>query len=224
MRVPTKRIYPVFILLTLLATSRAYGDYGIAPEITTNIRLNKQYSVTMKVESFHFLYTGLAGWGYDSDRTEAQLFANYRLGPFTRIAVGYMLGIEPEERDFHRAIQQVSVSQRLGSVTLSHRGRSEQTFYTDEPTKYRIRYRASFEVPLQGSSLDPREFYLVSSNEILFEIQKAEHEFENRFNFQLGYIFNSTYRLQSGVDFRYFFGDDENPYNLFFKIGCFINI
>lgn len=224
MRTKIKYILPCILPLFLMSVSKVYGDYGVVPEITTNIRLNRGYSLTMKVESFQFMHTGHSGWAFDYHRTEAQLFVNYRINPFTRIAVGYLLGSEPEEYDFHRSVQQISVSQRLSAITLSHRGRFEQTFYTDEPTKYRFRYRASLEVPLQGESVDLREFYIVTSNEILYEFRNDESEFENRFNFQLGYNLNKTYRFQSGFDFRYFFGDDDNPFNLWFKIGCIVNL
>lgn len=213
----------VFVSLFTLVSANLYAYSGIAPEATLNLRINNSYSLTFKVESQHFLHTQDYGWRHKFNEAEAQLFANYRLNPFVRLGVGYLYEIEPGINS-HRTIQQVSLLQRIRSVTLSHRVRSEQTFNAQDPTELRFRYRASMEVPLSGATLDPRELYITSSAEIIYALQDDEREIESRAVWHLGYVINTRYRIQTGFDFRYYFNSDDEPYNLFLKIGYFINL
>jgi len=213
----------LFASLFALSNANLYAYSGISPETTLNLRINSAYSLTFRVGSYHFLHTPDYGWAHEFDELEVQSFLNYRLNPLVRFAIGYAHEFESDQNS-HRTIQQVSLSQRIGTVNLSHRVRSEQTFSAPEPVAFRFRYRASVETPLQGTTLDPREFFMTTSTEILYVLQEDEREIENRTVLQLGYVINDRNRIQSGFDFRHFFGTEDEPYHLFFKVGYFINL
>ncbi len=220
----TFKMKGIAFLTAAVACFHLYGNSGTAPEITTNLKLSTNYSLTLKIESFHFLYETEKGWHHGYDGTDIQFFGNYRLSPFLRLSAGYQYGIEHLKSNTHRTIQQVSILHREGIFALNHRFRADQTFYTSSPTKYRGRYRFSMEMPLQGKSIDPGEFYINASNELIFALQNGKNDFENRLVGQLGYVLNTKLRLQSGFDYRYFIKGDQTDYVIWYKLGIFLNI
>ena len=86
----------------------------------------------------------------------------------------------------HRSIQQFATVQQFETFRLGHRFAADQTFRPGIDTEFRFRYRATFEIPLNGHSIDPRELYLKVNNEILFSSQK-EFDIEIRGVGLLGY-------------------------------------
>lgn len=89
----------------------------------------------------------------------------------------------PFNRNFfneHRLWQQVVLSLPLGKGRLTQRLRLEERFIENKATKTypfssRTRYQLGFNMPLQGKTLDEKEFYLNAYNEFYFNLTGAKH-------------------------------------------------
>ena len=139
---------------------------------------------------------------FDFIRTDLQGFIDYRISPLSRFALGYQYRILDVGNNSHRIIQQFSVIQILSGLRLSHRVRADQTFFRQRNTEFRIRYRINAEFPLQGRSIDNKEFYLIISAEPIFSVQGSETDIEGRLVGSVGYLFNRNNKLQLGPDYR----------------------
>ena len=57
-------------------------------------------------------------------------------------------------------------------------------------------------MPLNGLRLNEKEFYLLLSNEFLYELSDDSSEFDNRINTGIGYVFSSTMKAQVDYTLR----------------------
>jgi hypothetical protein len=199
-----------FIILFFLA-GHLWGqkpDFsgGLTPEITLSRRLAEDFQLTGKIESQHSTVNdklpGGIDWQYRYESTDLQLFAARSLHPLWKVAGGYQYQISASSANNHRTIQQLSYLQRLEGYRLGHRLRTDQTFYPSAANKYRLRYRLSGELPLQGFMVDPGEYYLVLSNELLVGWQGQARDLENRFALAMGWYLNRAHQLEAGFDYR----------------------
>ncbi|MFW5892529.1 MAG: DUF2490 domain-containing protein [Bacteroidota bacterium] len=178
---------------------------GSAAEISIGYSINNNWSMASKIESSHNLYSfdekTNDSWNYNYQGTDIQLFINRSINPFWRLALGYQLGTEPGSISKNRTIQQLTYSRKPEGILFGHRMRTDQTYYTDDSPQFRLRYRFLLEIPLQGLAIDPREFYLITSDELIFELQNSDVELENTLALWLGYQFLSGNELQTGVDY-----------------------
>ena len=111
-------------------------------------------------------------------------------------------------------------------MCFSHRLRLDQTFSTgNEDNEYRVRYRFAAEIPLSGQTLDPGEFYLLTSNEVIAGTKGGKGEIENRLVGSIGHYFGKKAKLEAGLDWRIDKIIADGLRNrLWFKVGCFLNI
>ncbi|MFT7363244.1 MAG: hypothetical protein ACI9UV_001442, partial [Algoriphagus sp.] len=107
-----------------------------------------------------------------------------------------------EGSDANRIIQQFGLFQRRRNLRILHRFRTDQTFTKGEKVEVRLRYRLALEIPLNGATLDPGEYYLAISNEPIFSYQARAVELENRVIFSLGKLIQNGKRLEWSVDYR----------------------
>ncbi len=187
------------ILLPLLAQAQASHQLGLLPSINLNKKLPKDWSLNFKAESRQSLYRG--GFDYEYLLTDVALVAAKKIGINTSAAAGYLMRIDAEGVR-HRAIQQISFVKRYAGFRLSHRVSADQTFENGDAPEYRLRYRLSSEVPLQGLSLDPKEFFLKLSNEYLGSMQHDDLDLEIRAAAFIGYAISPKQKLELGLDYR----------------------
>lgn len=196
----------LFFMPSILHAQKFIESSALSPDIAMNFKLGDGYFVNTKVEAFHSIFerdlNSSSSWVSNFDGTDFQFFLTKRLNPFYRVSLGYQFGFEPNNPGSHRLIQQVSYIVRPGNLTIGHRLRSDQTFYKEEALKIRLRYRFSLELPLQGQALDPGEFFLLASEEVLFAYQDFAFGFENRLVFNTGFMINPSQKLQFGFDLR----------------------
>jgi hypothetical protein len=112
----------------------------------------------------------------------------------------------------HRIYQQVNVSQKIGRVDLLHRYRLEQRWLgrfdraeSSRPNGWnylnRLRYMLRLQVPLRGSTLDNKEFYIAAFDEIFIGFGKKVNQNvfdQNRVSFLAGYRVNQNLRIEAG--------------------------
>jgi len=152
------------------------------------------------------------------ERTELEIVATKSLDAVKAIGGGYLIRLA-EGKFKHRLIQQYSMTQKLPASRLSHRFRLDQTFEQNESTSYRIRYRISFEKPLNGLEIDPDEFYLKLNNEYLGSLQNTVGNLEIRALASIGYNLSDKNQIETGIDYR-----AENLVNATSTHKVFLNI
>lgn len=110
----------------------------------------------------------------------------------------------------HRLYEDVSLSDKLGRVGLGHRIRLEQRWLGDRDLsgngpvqrweyQNRIRYQLEAELPLQGATIDDKEFYLTAFDEVFlgFGQNVGQNVFnQNRLSGGLGYQFTDAVKLE----------------------------
>lgn len=195
-------------LLLLLVLSRGFLNAqetaqdptaGLFPEVSLNKKIGKRFSVNAKLQSYFDLSPGA---GLDYRGFESQNFVGYQIRTLTNLALGYQLNVFEGRSLGHRSILQLSHVQRGRLLTLGHRVRSDQTFSSESAPRFRIRYRLGSEIPLQGQSLDPGEFFVFSAIEMLGATQGVDRSAENRLTTMMGWNTLSKNKLQLGADLR----------------------
>jgi len=204
------RLVPAAILtLMVLAVppAMAQGTYqfGVLPAVNLNSSLKKDWSINARVESRQLFKSGQLGDGdniqYEYVLTDFSIIAAKTIGLNSRLAGGYLLRVEGSEIA-HRFIQQYIIVQKLSGFRLAHRFVCDQTFSNREKLELRLRYRISAEIPLNGRTVDPREFYLKFNNEFLNSWQSKEYDQEIRLAPYIGYGATERLKLETGLDYR----------------------
>lgn len=217
----------VFSMLSLMAQN---GNFvaGLSPELSVSYKINERYKFSSKIESFHFSYdpegSGSSSWRHRYDGTDLQFFLQRKIGVFQGIALGYQYGIVSEGQGSHRSILQYTFVDRMAGMIMGHRVRTDQTYYHDRSPKFRLRYRISLEIPLQGQELDPKEFFLYVSEEPVYSWQKSSGEFQNNVTGFLGYYTGSKDKIQLGLDYRTALSAEPVKQVLWLKIAYYLNL
>ena len=205
----TKGTYPWLVVVVLLFCTEAQAQstfqLGVLPAINFNKKLKNDWSLNARIESRVLLQRGEINGevdrGLDYVLTDFSLIAAKKIGLNSRIAGGYLIRFEEGEIQ-HRFIQQYTIVQKLSGFRLAHRFVTDQTFSPLEAPVFRLRYRLTSEIPLNGESVDPGELYLRINNEYLNSVQGGEYDLEIRLVPLLGYEINNRFKVESGLDYR----------------------
>lgn len=194
------------VLLALLAAAPAGASEffgGLFPEAAITKRLEDGRSLTFKVEHQQLVFDREddAGTQFTRYRTDWMAFYGAKISPSNSIALGIFHRVQDGE-NANRFIQQFASVMRLRNMRLAHRVRTDQTFTDGEDVELRLRYRLAAEIPLDGTSLEPGENYLVISNEPIFSVQSGDFEIENRFVATLGRLLSADEKLEVSIDYR----------------------
>lgn len=203
-------------------------QFGGLPSLNLNKKLKNDWSLNMKIESRQLFerskINGNADKKYEYVLTDLSLIAAKKIGLNSRIASGYLIRFEDGELS-HRFIQQYIIVQKLSGFRLVHRFLSDQTFSTSEKTEFRIRYRITSEIPLNGELVDPGEFYLKINNEYINSLQAMEYVPEIRLAPLLGYDITDRFKIESGLDYRVnSFFKNNTRHSYWFTLNLFIEI
>lgn len=139
---------------------------------------------------------------------------NYDLAPNAMFTLGYGFiesypyGDYPAAGKFpeHRLYQQLQLKGNLARLGLSHRYRLEQRWVKQPTTSdytylNRARYMLKATLPLAGTTLEPKEFFLAAYDEVFvgFGKQVRQNIFDqNRAYGAVGYRFSNTASLELG--------------------------
>lgn len=218
----------VYLLLLLPILSEAQSQTffsGIFPEVSFTKKLSNENRINFKIENQHILFDNRSGElesvQFIHYRTDIMVFHDWRLNSTKSFAFGLFHRFQ-DGANANRIVQQYALIQRLRNFRLSHRFRTDQTFEKEQKMQVRFRYRLSFEIPLNGMSLDPGEHYLLLSEEPIFSFQNSELELENRLALSLGKLYSKGQKLEWSIDYRTdgFIQDDFRT-RIWLKIGYF---
>jgi len=209
-------------------SAQSLYSVGSLPVVNINTAVGKKWDLNMRMESRQIYKTEIFGEASVNDfRYELNDYAailTYRSSPVTRVGAGYLIRIRNNEV-FHRAIQQFTIVDQLGIIRLAHRISTDQTFSSNRPAEYRLRYRISLEIPLNGQTIDNRELYIRFNNEYLGSVEENAFDLEVRVVPLLGINLTSNNKLETGLDYRTrsFIGDTA-IHNFWFTVNWFIRI
>ncbi|MBK8556003.1 MAG: DUF2490 domain-containing protein [Lewinellaceae bacterium] len=201
-----------------IVVAQSTFQFGALPSINLNYKLRNNWSANLKIESRQLLqsgtFKGVIEKDYDYVLTDYALIMAKKIGLNARLSGGYLFR-HREGQVIHRLIQQYTITQRLPSLRLTHRVVTDQTFSANDDTEYRLRYRLATEVPFNGQSADPKEFYFKINNEYLNSLQSAAYDLEIRLVPLLGYAATEKQKLEFGMDYRVNSFLDENARHSF---------
>lgn len=197
----------VLIIYFIVANATAQENQtfftGIFPEISLTKKISDVNKLNFKIENQRVLFDNRDKENpqFTHYRTDLMMFFDHSIRPGVSMALGIFHRFQENENS-NRIIQQFAVLQRMRNLRINHRIRTDQTFTRNDDLELRMRYRISGEIPLQGKIVDPKEFYLVISEELIFSYKGGDFEIENRVALALGKLYNSREKLEWGVDYR----------------------
>lgn len=140
-----------------------------------------------------------------TDRMESKTFITYSLFNQRKVSLGYMYrSLDPfrKGRGYeHRISQQFAFLSKIISYRIAHRIIAEERIFKNDFI-FRLRYRFSYDQPLEGEILDPGEWYLVFSNELLFSFESGDQALQNRLSAGIGKLFKKNQKLQFSLTSR----------------------
>jgi hypothetical protein len=216
-------ILGLFMFISSIAS--AQNQFGILPVINTTIKLQNDWKINSKLEGRQLLKQHPFPDDKNErifERLDLEVVANKALNAANDVGLGYLIRRE-EGKYIQRFIQQYAYTQKLYSSRLSHRFRTDQTFEKDEAVQFRLRYRASWEKPLSGLQVDPKEFYLKLNNEYLGILQASKTNMEIRGLAVVGYTIDDDNRIETGADYRMEDVFTQLRHKLFLNIGFYHN-
>jgi hypothetical protein len=188
-------------------TAIAQSTYflGGLPSLNVNKKLKNDWSLNSKIESRLLFKRSKVNGDIDKNfnyvLTDVSVVVAIKVGLNSRIASGYLARFEEDEIN-HRFIQQYVILQNLSGFRLAHRFLSDQTFSKSEEPEFRLRYRITSEIPLNGESVDHGEYYLKINNEYINSIQAMVYDLEIRLVPVIGYNITSRLKIETGLDYR----------------------
>ena len=199
-----KTSYLLILFLFAGLITDAQNQIGLLPQINADFKIGEDWKVNAKVEGRQLFIQHPFPEGKNEsefERLDFEFVASKSLSSFDAIGGGYL--VRRQDGKFtHRFIQQYVITQNLFVFRLAHRFRIDQTIENGEKLQLRLRYRASFEQPLNGLIVDPGEFYLKLNNEYLGILKDRKGNLEIRGLACLGYNKSEEDQIETGVDYR----------------------
>lgn len=226
------RFHLVLFIVLLQFSNSVWGQstyqFGLLPSINLNYKLENDWSLNSEIESRQLIqngeFDGRAEKGYDYVLTDLSIISAKKIGLNSKVSGGYLIRFQDGDV-FHRLIQQYTLVQGLTDFRLAHRFSTDQTFSPAEKPEFRLRYRISSEVALNGKSVDPEEFYFKFNNEYLNSWQDADYDLEIRLVPLLGYNLKNNNKIEMGLDYRInSFLNDAPRHSFWMNLNWFIEL
>lgn len=195
------RLIIIFILTIVIvkADAQVTYQYGLLPSVTLRKNFPTNWTAVFKVDSRQSIFR--EEFNYDYLLTDISMVALRRITSNLTFGGGYLLRVDGVDL-YHRSIQQITLTRRFPTFRMAHRLMTDQTFGLHAPAEYRLRYRISADLPLEGHTIDINEFYLKVNNEYLNSWEDGEYDLEIRNVALLGYTLTSKSDLEVGIDYR----------------------
>lgn len=173
------------------------------PEINVRSKISEKLNLRTGIESREILSIRRHGesFGYNHDLLDITALLFFKYTANSTVSGGYTLRIR-NGKMLHRTIQQFTIVSYGDGFRIGHRVAFDQTIANDRSVLLRWRYRATGELPLSGTRIDPGEFYAKISAESLWLTSKALSELELRISPVLGFEINKNRGIELGLDYR----------------------
>ena len=186
--------------------------YGVLPAINQTGRISKKFNynafVSTTIDAFDSKWNNV-----ENKATDLQFYLQpsiiYVHSPKFNLAASYTYQrnnpLNDKFSNEHRLWQQAIFSLPVSKGRLTNRFRFEERFIQNKslnsyPLSTRFRYQIGFNMPLQGKTLDAKEFYLNTYNEVYFSLTGTKNATysENWSYLGVGYNFGKMGRLELG--------------------------
>ena len=201
----SKAIFTLISILAIFTHTKGQENVsmGVLPKINLSFNLNEKFKISNSLESRQVLYEQInEAISYNVTVTDISALLSYKSSPNTRINGGYLLRLV-DGTAVHRLIQQFNYLSPYAKLRFAHRFGTEQNFTASFPVQFRFRYRITLETPLNGTRLDPKEFYLKSSSEAILATRSGDSDVELRVKPVIGYLFPKNSKIEVGIDYRF---------------------
>ncbi|MBK9337665.1 MAG: DUF2490 domain-containing protein [Lewinellaceae bacterium] len=202
---------------------------GCLPQINLTTDFTNNWRANLRIESRQifsestFDHTEKSG-GYRYERTDIAGLILRKTDIGTTIGAGYMIRFEGG-RIVHRFTQQYSSVGRLGVLRTGRRVTTDQTISPGDLFVFRLRYRVSAEIPLQGQSVDSGEWYTKINNEYLGILEGVALGLEIRAVGVIGLNISDRNKLELGPDYRTnAFSPGAQRHQFWLYMGWFVTI
>ncbi len=199
----TKSILLLFIIVSTYSTelnAQKRPSVRWEPRLSFSHKINSRWSYNAAIRfRQRFNNYGESESNFKMDRWDIIGFGTYSFFGSRKLSLGYMYRrsnpLEEEKGYEHRFTQQFAFITDLNGFRLVNKFLIEERIRnTDYLT--RLRYSISTDFPLQGESLDPDEYYLVTGNELVYAFNSKGHELENRFLLGVGKLLRNGQKFQ----------------------------
>lgn len=203
--IKTLCILLLFTPLALMGQSDMHLKWE--PKLAFSANINERWSYNLQAGGLHFLDNlSRQSEGQHTERVDARAFLSYSFFRKRKLSVGYMYRkTQPFEENpgyEHRLSTLYSFQNYAQAWRLGHRIMAEQRWRSSS-NQFRMRYRFSGDVPLQGQKLDVNEFYFLASNELVLAADSESYSLENRFTSLLGWQMSESIKLELGAEYRF---------------------
>ncbi len=202
----------LFCFITTVLSAQSTYEAGVLPALNINQKIADRWQLNYKVESriigSEGNFSEPARFTTQHSLTDLSVILSRKVGVNNTLAGGYLLRLE-KGGPAHRLIQQYTLVRSYDEFRLAQRFSADQTFSPSEAAEFRLRYRISFDIPLNGQAVDSKEFYLKINHEYLNALSSGKYGLEIRLVPSLGYAFDDSNKIELGVDYR--LGDFLNP-------------
>lgn len=200
-------LFTFFLFLPLIGQAQNTPSIRWEPAISFTKKIDSRWSYNMSLSGRQrFTDFGQGERNLKTDRWEIKSFGTYTLFGSKKLSLGYMYRtvdpFEPQSGWEHRITQQFAFITTFGGYRLGNKFRIEQRIRSSNYLT-RVRYAISNDFPLQGESLDAKEFYLIGGNELVYAFNSLGDELENRFSLGIGRLIQGGQKIQFSVASRY---------------------
>ena len=197
-------ISTLFLLLgnSILSQNKTFGGL---PQLNINKILSEKWRLNLKIESRNKFYESIKEFEnsikFQNLNTDYSIIFSKRIGLASSVAGG-LLFRSGDKYFKNRYIQQLTLVNQYAFFRIAQRFLVDQTINVNSPIEIRFRYRMTFELPLNGRSIDSKEWYLKLNNELLNCYENKKYNIEFRSSPLLGFKFSDQNKLEFGLDYR----------------------
>ena len=197
-----------FAAIAIWTVSLSQDRYrtGVMPKVNVSKDLGSGWKLNAQVESRHVLAEGAEGsaleLGHDHALVDMMLALKKAIARVSLVG-GYVARAD-DGITRHLFLQQFTFNYTDPGdrFKIAQRARLDEIIREEEPMTFRLRYRLSAEIPLDGF-VDSYHFYVALRNEYVYAVQKETDDLEIRFVPSMGYRFSSGSKLELGLDSRF---------------------
>ncbi|WP_313580677.1 DUF2490 domain-containing protein [Chishuiella sp.] len=206
-----------FFIGTTSLFSQSRDNYNMWYQYLLNSKLNDKMSLTALSQYRSF------DLAYDSRLFLVSAYVDYKVTNTISPAAGFMVVLlesydkdnNKKERVEKRPFQQVTMNDKIGRTSLSHRFRVEERFISNPNTFImRLRYLASFKIPLNKSDAK-QTLYGIVKDEIRMQMTKDDPFDSNRITVGLGINVSK----QSAIEIGFINQMEERKTSNYFHVG-----
>ena len=218
----------LFILVSAPCLGQSTYESGALPTINFRYALNNGWNLNLRTQGRLRFESGIKdGPIIDSGSylfTDAAFIVGKQVGVLNQVAIGYQWRIS-EDQLVHRTFQQFALISPPAQLRFAHRIMSDQFLGSAIKPRWRLRYRLTGIIALNGESIDLHEFYLRLNTEYISSVRSGQHRSEIRAVPLVGYVINTKNKLELGFDYRVngIFASDKR-YGYWLGMNWFVNL